>query len=137
MCFDFDIVGPWSRRHRHSDNGKEAYDLAGRAEVAFVDVNLIDGATGPEIGKRLAADGVTVVFNAGNPEQLGTGIEGTLGVILKPMFDLELIETVQYATDPGAHSRSTSPLNPFQLIRSYIAARPHEQRAPTSVRNHL
>ncbi len=78
---------------------KEAYDLAGRAEVALVDVNLVDGATGPEIGKRLAADGVTVVFMTGNPEQLGTGIEGTLGVISKPMFDLELIETIQYATD--------------------------------------
>lgn len=28
---------------------KEAYELADKAEVAFVDVNLIDGATGPEI----------------------------------------------------------------------------------------
>ncbi|MCM0753538.1 hypothetical protein DEA98_28765 (plasmid) [Brucella pseudogrignonensis] len=60
---------------------KEAYELADKAEVAFVDVNLIDGATGPEIGRRLAADGVTVVFMPGNPEQLDSGVGGALGVI--------------------------------------------------------
>ncbi|AIK41008.1 MULTISPECIES: response regulator [Brucella] len=81
---------------------KEAYELADKAEVAFVDVNLIDGATGPEIGRRLAADGVTVVFMPGNPEQLGSGVGGALGVISKPVMDLELVETIQYATDHHA-----------------------------------
>lgn len=88
---------------------KDAYDLADRAEVAFVHVNLADGATGPEIGQRLAADGVTVVFMTGNPEQLGTGIEGTLDVISKPMLDLELIETIQYATDRHQGGAAVAP----------------------------
>ncbi|MCA1869714.1 response regulator [Agrobacterium genomosp. 3] len=81
---------------------KEAYELADKAQVAFVDVNLIDGATGPEIGRRLAADGVTVVFMTGNPEQLGSGVDGALGVISKPVMDLELVETIQFATDHHA-----------------------------------
>ncbi|WWS81226.1 response regulator [Agrobacterium vitis] len=88
---------------------KEAYDLAERAEVAFVDVNLVDGATGPEIGRRLADQGVTVIFMTGNPEQLGDGVEGTLGVIAKPMFDLELVETIQYATDHHAGRAGIAP----------------------------
>jgi DNA-binding LytR/AlgR family response regulator len=88
---------------------KEAYELADKAEVAFVDVNLIDGATGAEIGRRLAADGVTVVFMTGNPEQLGSGVDGALGVISKPVMDLELVETIQYATDHHAERDRVAP----------------------------
>mgnify|MGYP001402985078 CR=1 FL=1 len=35
-------------------SAKEAYELADKAEVAFVDVNLIDRATGPVIRNSLA-----------------------------------------------------------------------------------
>lgn len=45
----------------------------------------------------------------GNPEQLRGGVDGTLGVIAKPMMDLELVETIQYATDRRARRQAVAP----------------------------
>lgn len=56
-------------------------------DIALVDLNLRDGPTGPEIGRRLAANGVAVVFLTANPDQLGAGVEGALGVMGKPCDD--------------------------------------------------
>lgn len=72
-----------------------AYDLAkSQPDIALVDVNLRDGPTGPEIGRKLAQEhGVTVMFLTANPAQLGEGIEGALGVLSKPVDD-QAIETV-------------------------------------------
>ncbi len=39
-------------------------------DLALVDLNLRDGLTGPEIGKRLSARGVTVLFITANPRVL-------------------------------------------------------------------
>lgn len=74
-----------------------AMSLGAAADVALVDVNLRDGQTGPEIGRRLANEyGVLVVFVTANPAQLGAGIEGALGVVSKPISDHSLIATVNY-----------------------------------------
>lgn len=74
-----------------------ALSLGAAADAALVDVNLRDGQTGPEIGRRLAHDyGVRVVFVTANPAQLGNGIEGALGVVSKPISDHSLIATVNY-----------------------------------------
>lgn len=55
----------------------QAVALGSRADIAFVDVNLADGQTGPEIGRRLSEDhGVVVIFMTANPEvvvNLGIG----------------------------------------------------------------
>jgi two-component system, response regulator PdtaR len=66
-------------------------------DVALVDVNLCDGATGPQIGALLADRGVRVIFVTANPRQLGDGVPGTLGVISKPV-DFKLIgEALDFA----------------------------------------
>lgn len=66
-------------------------------DVALVDVNLCDGATGPQIGALLADKGVRVIFVTANPRQLGKGVPGTLGVISKPV-DFQLIgEALDFA----------------------------------------
>lgn len=77
---------------------EHAVKLAPSADVAFVDVNLSDGASGPEIGKLLAEKyGVTVVFMTGNVEVVASGIEGTLGVVSKPFTPRAVEETLRYA----------------------------------------
>ena len=53
-------------------------------DLALVDLNLRDGLTGPQIGERLSARGVPVIFITANPRQLGDGVSGTIGVITKP-----------------------------------------------------
>ncbi|MCS3742958.1 response regulator [Rhizobium sp. BK661] len=64
---------------------EQALLLAPNADIAFVDVNLADGATGPDIGQRLVDEfGVTVVFMTGNPEMVEGRIRGALGVVKKP-----------------------------------------------------
>ena len=63
----------------------QALDLASAGpEIAFVDVNLRDGPTGPTIGARLAQNGVKVVFLTANPSQLGAGAPGAVGILTKP-----------------------------------------------------
>lgn len=77
---------------------KHALSLAAHADIALVDVNLADGRTGPEIGRELAEQyGLTVVFMTGNPEDVADGIEGTLGVLTKPVMPEIVEKTISYA----------------------------------------
>jgi len=76
-----------------------ALSLGADADVALVDLNLRDGQTGPEIGRRLASDhGVKVVFVTANPALLGEGVAGALGVVSKPISGASLMATVNYLT---------------------------------------
>ena len=66
-------------------------------DLALVDLNLRDGLTGPQIGQRLGAKGVTVLFVTANPRLLGDGIAGTIGVLTKPTDEATVREAVDYA----------------------------------------
>lgn len=79
-------------------DSRAAFELAPAADVALVDLNLRDGATGPEIGRALAEKhGITVLFMTANPSQLGEGVPGTLGVLSKPVADEELRQAICFA----------------------------------------
>jgi response regulator of citrate/malate metabolism len=71
-----------------------AYGLVDcKPDFALVDVNLRDGETGPQIGRTLAQDyGVVVLFVTANPAQLGQGVNGTIGVLSKPVGE-DVVET--------------------------------------------
>jgi len=76
---------------------RSALALASQADVALVDLNLRDGATGINIGRILAqTHGVTVMFMTANPAQLGDGVPGTIGVLPKPVTDQDLRDAVNY-----------------------------------------
>ncbi len=63
-----------------------------RPALALVDVNLLDGLTGPQIAQRLVGDyGTAVVFLTANPEQIPEGFAGALGAVCKP-FDAQTIK---------------------------------------------
>ncbi|MDE0877404.1 MAG: response regulator [Sphingomonas bacterium] len=78
-------------------------------EFAFVDVNLRDGSTGPDIARRMMEDhGIKVVFVTANPAQIGTlgtcstGLGGAaLGYIRKPFTDQSIRAAAALASDPG------------------------------------
>ncbi|MEW4448745.1 response regulator [Qipengyuania sp. JC766] len=78
-----------------ADTMEAALALANaEVDVALVDINLADGATGPLIGARLVTDyDIDVVFVTANPAQLGEGIDGTLGAVEKPV-DLSILKDV-------------------------------------------
>lgn len=65
-----------------------------RPALAFIDINLLDGMTGPQIAHRLVRDhGAAVVFLTANPEQIPEGFAGALGAVCKP-FDEQTIRGV-------------------------------------------
>lgn len=83
-----------------------ALSLAPLAEVALVDLNLLDGPTGSELGRRLSETyGIAVIYMTANPSQLGQGVKGTIGVLPKPVSDHELKLAVDYAI---AHRRAAT-----------------------------
>jgi CheY-like chemotaxis protein len=76
----------------------QALELAPAADIAFVDVNLSDGPTGPEIGRRLVEEyGVTVVFMTGNPEAVAGRLQGALGVVTKPAMQSAVERSLKHA----------------------------------------
>ena len=78
---------------------QDAMLYATDAELALVDVNLNDGATGPEIGEYLASQGKTVVFMTGNPEMVAHGVPGTVGVMQKPVQEVDLHNVLRFLVD--------------------------------------
>ena len=80
-------------------------------DLALVDLNLRDGLTGPEIGKRLCARGVKVLFITANPRLLGDGISGTIGVLTKPTDEEVVRAAVNYSLGiaDGASGRMSPP----------------------------
>lgn len=67
-------------------------------DLAIVDLNLRDGLTGPEIGKRLANEhNAAVLFMTANPRLLGDGIAGTIGVLSKPTDEHTLLSATEFA----------------------------------------
>ena len=77
-----------------------AFEIAERERptLALVDVNLLDGMTGPQIAHRLVTDyGTAVVFLTANPEQIPDGFAGALGAVSKPFDDQTIRAVVAFA----------------------------------------
>lgn len=65
-----------------------------RPELALIDINLLDGMTGPQIAEQVRREyGTSVVFLTANPEQIPDGFAGALGAVSKP-FDEATIQAV-------------------------------------------
>lgn len=80
-----------------ANDREQALRLAPSADIAFVDVNLADGPTGPELGRRLAEEhGIAVVFMTGNPETVADGVKGAVGVVQKPVMPSVVEQLVKY-----------------------------------------
>jgi two-component system, response regulator PdtaR len=66
----------------------EALRHGALCDVAFVDINLRDGPTGPEIASTLATQhGVKIVFVTANPAQIGASAADAICYVRKPFAD--------------------------------------------------
>lgn len=75
-----------------------ALALAQTADIAFVDVNLADGRTGPALGRELAeVYGLTVIYMTANPEEVEAIEVGPLGVLTKPVLPHVVEQSLDYA----------------------------------------
>jgi len=87
-----------------------ALESAPGCQFAFVDINLRDGSTGPQIAQRMVDDfGMKVVFVTANPAQIGaagrctTGSGGAaLGYIRKPFCEQAVRAAAALASDTGS-----------------------------------
>ncbi len=69
-----------------------------RPDLALIDMNLLDGLTGPQIAHRLVQDyGTAVVFLTANPEQIPEGFAGALGAVSKPFDEQTICAVVAFA----------------------------------------
>ena len=69
-------------------------------ELALVDVNLLDGLTGPDLAARLVQNhGIAVIFLTANPEQIPDGYAGALGAVSKPFDDQTIKDAVAFAAN--------------------------------------
>lgn len=98
------------------DDWNSAIKLAERGpNVALVDINLCDGATGPSIGAWLGQEiGCTVIFVTANPRQIDVPIPGALGVMIKPVDSRQVAEAVDFAV--AARNGSPTPTPPPCLV---------------------
>jgi len=91
----FEVVGIAQDR-------KSAMALAIDCNVALIDVNLHDGATGPSIGMDIAArHGAEIIFVTSHPFLVGEAAQIASGVISKPFRPDMIIDTVRRALDGG------------------------------------
>lgn len=77
-----------------------AMDVADRErpELALVDINLLDGMTGPQVARQLVdMHGTAVIFLTANPEQIPEGFAGALGAVSKPFDEATILAAVAFA----------------------------------------
>ena len=82
-----------------------------RPDLALVDIQLVDGETGPEIARHLKDMGVPVLFMTANADTLPSDMAGALGAVPKPVAEHVLKRAVRWAGDPDADPPTTLVVN--------------------------
>jgi len=69
----------------------------GGVDLALIDMHLADGPTGAEVGRRLADQGVNVLYVTSNPTMIDRGPARVIGVLCKPADEAVIENAVAYA----------------------------------------
>jgi len=97
-----------------------AMRLAEHAEcdLALVDVHLRDGATGPELARRLwQENGIVVIFTTSNPDGIPDDFGSACGVLTKPLSEQSIKSTIHFVKDCMTMGCATRP-KPYGLSLS-------------------
>ncbi len=89
-------------------------------DFAFVDIQLLDGPTGVDVGRRLAQRGIPYVFMTGNLKRIPEDFAGAIGAIEKPYSQNGLQNALNYIElvlkgETGAEE-SDDPIPPPSLV---------------------
>ncbi|MET0545718.1 MAG: response regulator [Caulobacterales bacterium] len=86
-------------------DSEEAMAAAPKARIAFVDVNLRDGPTGPRIARALAEQfGMKIVYVTANPSQIAPPARDAIGVVQKPFREETILLAAALASGESADS---------------------------------
>jgi DNA-binding NtrC family response regulator len=97
---------------------KSAMALAADCDLALIDVNLHDGATGPSIGIDIVTQyGINIIFITSHPFLVGDAADHAVGVITKPFRPDMIVDMVKRAlgkadAEPDANETAFLPLSP-------------------------
>ena len=82
-----------------------------RPNFAFVDVQLLDGPTGIDVGRRLAETNIPFIFVSGNLKRIPADLVGAIGALEKPYTMNGLQNTLAYIETfmSGGTSRRAPP----------------------------
>jgi len=87
-----------------------------RPDLALIDVNLLDGLTGPQIAQHVVSEtGCAVVFLTANPEQIPEGFAGARGAVSKPFDEAAIRAGVAFARQFILHRSLGEPPRRFRL----------------------
>ncbi len=117
-------------------SSREAIELAEgvEADIALVDVHLLDGPTGIDVGRHIAEQtNIAVVFMTANPKRIPDDFSGAVGVIAKPYTQEGFLLALRYlvvAIDTPPPSMSV----PRSLVLAPAFAREWERR-PAGLRS--
>jgi len=94
-----------------ASSSTEAAELLSGAnpDFAFVDIHLMDGPTGIEVGKALAARGVSYVFVSGNIKKIPEDFAGAIGAIEKPYTVDGMRNALEYLSAVIAGDKNIAP----------------------------
>jgi CheY-like chemotaxis protein len=101
-----------------------ALDIARRErpDLALIDLNLLDGMTGPRIAEQMVTEfGAAAVFLTANPEQIPEGFAGALGAVSKPFDETTILAVVDFAREFIRHGTVGEPPRRFRLA-PWVAA---------------
>lgn len=87
-----------------------------RPDLALIDLNLLDGMTGPQIAEQIVKEvGAAAVFLTANPEQIPDGFSGALGAVSKPFDEATILAVVAFAREFIRHRIVGEPPRRFRL----------------------
>ncbi|TDK39718.1 response regulator [Rhizobium deserti] len=85
----YEVIGAAASR-------SHALDYLGEADIALIDLNLLDGASGLDIARDFSKHGTAVVIVTANPEAVPPNTDVAIGVLAKPVDDASLSRVLKY-----------------------------------------
>ncbi len=100
-------------------DSREAIDLIGSTSphFAFVDIQLLDGPTGIDVGHYLTARTIPFVFVSGNLKRIPEDFAGAIGAIEKP-YTMNGLQNAMQFLQSLVEGTPMSPVPPPSLVLS-------------------
>lgn len=105
----------------------EALDLGAALQpsLAFVDIHLADGPTGVDVARRLAQQGVMVLFMTANAKRVPDDFAGAQGIIAKPYSERGVRQALAYVLSEPHQRVAGMPPDSVRLAPAMHAAELH------------
>lgn len=84
----------------------QALAAAPEAQIAFVDLNLRDGPTGPKVANELAERGIRVMYVTANPAQIEKPAVTAVGYIQKPFNEPAILAAAALLSDEACDDQA-------------------------------